>query len=182
MCKVSLHLVHCIRNTSELTNRPTNIEWTDISKPIFPSHRPFGSRLQGANWRFIHIESIYRPKINNGTFLPLNISSFYYYFGKGSSKVSLYKNFTWCMRLTDYNGLMPFFNIISVMAQRSCFPGVLFTSTLQNILSKSLATFPHNHRRNNGQWQERNEFCRNHYNQSLERIFSKLGFEPATSS
>ena len=32
-----------------------------------------------------------------------------------------------------------------------CFPGVLLTSIPQNILSKPLAAFPHNHCRNNGQ-------------------------------
>ena len=44
-----------------------------------------------------------------------------------------------------------------------CFPGVLLTSTLYNILSKPLAAFPHNHSRNTRQWWERNESCRNDY-------------------
>ena len=38
-----------------------------------------------------------------------------------------------------------------------CFPGVLLTSTLHNILFKSLAAFPHNYCRNNRQATERNE-------------------------
>ena len=58
-----------------------------------------------------------------------------------------------------------------------CFPGVLLTSTLHNILSKPLAAFLHNHCQNNRQWWERNESCRNDYHQSLERIW----IEPATS-
>ena len=33
-----------------------------------------------------------------------------------------------------------------------CFPEVLFTSTPHNILSKPLASFPHNHCRINGLW------------------------------
>ena len=44
-----------------------------------------------------------------------------------------------------------------------CFPRVLLTSTQHNILSKSLAAFPHNQCRNNGQRLERNESCRNDY-------------------
>ena len=33
-----------------------------------------------------------------------------------------------------------------------CFLGVLLTSILHNILSKTLAASPHKHLRNNGQW------------------------------
>ena len=36
----------------------------------------------------------------------------------------------------------------------SCFPRVVLTSTLHNILSKPLAAFLHNHCRNNGQVRE----------------------------
>ena len=49
------------------------------------------------------------------------------------------------------------FNSISVISWRP----VLLTSTVHNILSKSLAVFPHNHCRNNGQQWERNESCGN---------------------
>ena len=61
-----------------------------------------------------------------------------------------------------------------------CFPGVLFTSTLHNILSKPLAASPHDHCRNNGQPWERNESCRNNYHKSSERILAEPGIEPAT--
>ena len=63
----------------------------------------------------------------------------------------------------------------------ACFYGVLFTSTLHNIFSKPIPAFPNNHCRNNGQWWERNEFCRNDYHQPLEKILAKPGIEPATS-
>ena len=33
-----------------------------------------------------------------------------------------------------------------------CLPGVLLTSTPHNILSKPLASFPHNHSENNEKW------------------------------
>ena len=62
-----------------------------------------------------------------------------------------------------------------------CFPGVLLTSTLHNILSKPLAAFPHNHCRKNRQQWEGNESCRNDYHQSSEitlaRVFPKLSVE-----
>ena len=54
-----------------------------------------------------------------------------------------------------------------------CIPTVLLTSTPHNILSKPLAAFPQNHRRNNGQGWERNESCRNDYHQSSERILAE---------
>ena len=60
------------------------------------------------------------------------------------------------------------------------FPGVLLTSTPDNILSQPLAAFPHNHCQNNGQWWERNESCHNDYHQSLVRILAEPGIEPAT--
>ena len=62
-----------------------------------------------------------------------------------------------------------------------CFPGVLFTSNLHNILSKPVAAFPHNHYQNNGQWWDRNESCCNAYHQSSERILAKRRIEPAVS-
>ena len=62
-----------------------------------------------------------------------------------------------------------------------CFSGLLLTSNPYNILSKSLAAFPHNRCQNNGQWLERNEFCRNDYHQSTERILAEPGIRPATS-
>ena len=46
-----------------------------------------------------------------------------------------------------------------------CFPGVLLTSILHNILSKPLAAFPCNHCQNNGQ---------RILSQSSERIFAEL--------
>ena len=56
-----------------------------------------------------------------------------------------------------------------------CFHGVLLNSTLHYILSKPLAAFPHNHRRNNSQRWERNESCRNDYHSSSERILAEPG-------
>ena len=54
-------------------------------------------------------------------------------------------------------------------------------SSFHNILSKPLASFPHNHCRNNGQRWKRNDSCRNDYHQSSERILAEPGIEPATS-
>ena len=51
-----------------------------------------------------------------------------------------------------------------------CIPGILFTCTPHNILSKTLAAFPQNHCRNTGQRWERNESCRNDYHQFSDRI------------
>ena len=56
-----------------------------------------------------------------------------------------------------------------------CFSGILFTSTLHNMLSKPLAAFPYNHCQNNREWQERNESSHNDYNQSMERTLAKPG-------
>ena len=52
--------------------------------------------------------------------------------------------------------LTPFFSTLFQLCMGGpcaypCFPGVLLTSISHNILSKPLAAFPHNHRRNNGQ-------------------------------
>ena len=52
-----------------------------------------------------------------------------------------------------------------------------FNRAPNNILSKPLAAFPHNHCPNNRQRGERNESCRNDYNQSSERILAKSGIE-----
>ena len=62
-----------------------------------------------------------------------------------------------------------------------CIPGVLLTSTPHNTsdLSKPLAAFPNHHFRNNGQWRERNESCRNDYHKSSKRILAEPGIEPA---
>ena len=61
------------------------------------------------------------------------------------------------------------FNSISVILPRPVHLSMLswssLTSTPQNILSKPLAAFPHNHCQNNGQQWERNESCRNDYYQ-----------------
>ena len=62
-----------------------------------------------------------------------------------------------------------------------CFPGVLWTSTPHNILSKPLAAVLHNHCWNNGQQWERNESCRNDYHQSSERILAEPAIKPARS-
>ena len=62
-----------------------------------------------------------------------------------------------------------------------CFPDIHFDSTPKNILSKPLATFPHNHHRNNGQLCASNECCRNEYHPYSERIFADPGIETATS-
>ena len=62
-----------------------------------------------------------------------------------------------------------------------CFPGVLLTSTLHNILSKPLGAFPYNHCQNNRQRWRRNESCRNDYHQSWERILAEPRIVPATS-
>ena len=61
-----------------------------------------------------------------------------------------------------------------------CFTAFLFTITPHNILSKPLATFPHNHHWNNGQLWERNEFCHNDYHQSSKRLLAELRIKPAT--
>ena len=58
-----------------------------------------------------------------------------------------------------------------------CFPGVLFTGTPHNILSKPLAACLQNHCQNNGQHLERNESCCNEYHQSSERILTESGIE-----
>ena len=54
------------------------------------------------------------------------------------------------------------------------------TSTPHNILSQPLATFQHNHCRNNVPQRERIESCRNDYHQSSGRILAKPEIEPAT--
>ena len=64
------------------------------------------------------------------------------------------------------------FNITSVISRQHrtypYFPGFLFyISATYNILSKPMAAFPHNHRRNNGQQWERNRYD---YHLSSERI------------
>ena len=56
-----------------------------------------------------------------------------------------------------------------------CFPGIIFTSILHNILSQPLVAFLHNHCRNNGQRLERTESCRNDYHQSWKRIMIEPG-------
>ena len=55
------------------------------------------------------------------------------------------------------NGLMCFqhFSYIAAASVLTLFPGVHFTNTSHNILSKPLAAFPHNHCRNNGQERSR---------------------------
>ena len=61
-----------------------------------------------------------------------------------------------------------------------CFPGVILTITVLNILSKLLAAFPDNHCQFNRQRWKRNESCNNDYHQSSERILAELGIELAT--
>ena len=51
-----------------------------------------------------------------------------------------------------------------------CPSGVRLTSSLQNILSKSLNAFPHNQCRSNGR---RNESCRYGYHKPSERILAE---------
>ena len=59
--------------------------------------------------------------------------------------------------LIDCNAgcLLPFSTVFQLyrggQCTYPCFPGILLTSTLHNILSKSLAAFPLNHCRQNGQ-------------------------------
>ena len=72
-------------------------------------------------------------------------------------------------------------NIISVMSRRQLHLSMLLTSTRHNIRSKPLAAFPHDHRRNNAQWREKDKSRRNDYHQSLERIMAVPLIEPATS-
>ena len=62
------------------------------------------------------------------------------------------------------------FNSISVSGQCTCpcFPGVLLTSTLHNILPKA-----HNHHWNNEQLWERNRSCHHDYHHSSERIVTE---------
>ena len=71
------------------------------------------------------------------------------------------------------------FNSISVISRQpvhlSLLSRVLLTSTPHNILSKTLASFLHDYCRNNGQWWERKESCRNDYRQSSERILASWG-------
>ena len=62
-----------------------------------------------------------------------------------------------------------------------CLSGVLLISTQHNILSKTLAAFPHNHCRTKGQLLEMNKSCHNDYHQFSERILAKPGIEPGTS-
>ena len=80
--------------------------------------------------------------------------------------------------------LMPFSTVFQLYSggQRTypCFPGVLLTSTLHNILSKPLAAFPLYHCRNNRQ-QWGNESCPNDYHQSSERILAEPVIKPLTS-
>ena len=59
----------------------------------------------------------------------------------------------------------------------SCFHS---TSTFYQC-SLPLAALPYSHRRSNEQRKERNDSCRIDYYQSLERIPSEPGIEPATS-
>ena len=64
-----------------------------------------------------------------------------------------------------------------------CFPGIFYTSSPHNILSKPLATFPHSHRRNNGKRRDRDESYLNDYHQFSERIpvLASPGIEPLTA-
>ena len=85
--------------------------------------------------------------------------------GKGELIVWCFTSFTTVFRL--YCGSQSTY---------PCFPGVLLTSTLHNILSKPLAAFPHNHCRNN-------ELKREEWScpsSILERILADPGIEPAT--
>ena len=95
--------------------------------------------------------------------------------------------YIWPIKWISLIGCMVFkavFNSISVVSRRQwtypCFPGAILTSTPNNILSKPLAAFPHNHCLNNGQLWESNQSCRNDYHQSLERILAEPGIEQAT--
>ena len=72
------------------------------------------------------------------------------------------------------------FNIISDISWEATAPiyaflEVLLTSTPQNILSNSLATFPRNHCRNKAQLRERNKSCHNDHYQSRERNWPSQG-------
>ena len=72
-------------------------------------------------------------------------------------------------------------NSISVISRWPVHLSMLSRSSLNNILSKSLAAFPHNHCRNNRQQWERNESSCTDYHQSSERILAEPGIKPATS-
>ena len=52
-----------------------------------------------------------------------------------------------------------------------------------NILSKLLASFPHNHHETNGQWSRRNESCCNNYmyHQAWDKILVEPVIKPVTS-
>ena len=67
-------------------------------------------------------------------------------------------------KMTDWY-IMPFSKLFHLYRSGQytylCFSGVLLTSTPHNVLSKPPTAFPFNHRRNNGQHKERND-----YNQS----------------
>ena len=76
--------------------------------------------------------------------------------------------------------LTPFSTVFQCTYPR--FPGILLTSTPQNILSRPLAAFLYDHCRNKGQRRERNESCRNDYHQSSERIWAEPEIEPAACS
>ena len=77
--------------------------------------------------------------------------------------------------------LLPFSTVIQLYCSGQytypCFPGTFFTNTLHNILSKPLAAFPHNHLRDNGQREERNESCCNDYHQSSESFGRAQGLD-----
>ena len=79
--------------------------------------------------------------------------------------------------LLSGSGLMSFPMLYQLYDGSNCtftsFPGILFTSTPHNILSKTLAAFPHNHCTKIKQQWERNEFCCNNYHQFLGRILAE---------
>ena len=74
---------------------------------------------------------------------------------------------------------MPFSTVFQLYCSGQCtypcLPGVPLTSTPDNILSKPLATFPHNHCRNSEQRYGGYESCGNDDHQSSEKNIGQAG-------
>ena len=137
----------------------------------------FGKELTNALKRyFVHYENPLDSLLHD---LNLTIENERAFEKKKKKKKKIWKNWLIVWGLTPFSTVFHIYHGDQYIYPY--LPGVPLASTLHNILSKPLGAFPHNHCRNNGQRWERNESCRNDYNQSSERILAEPEFERATS-